>query len=122
MKVKGLPLVVKFPLCEGDEDKASTRAGKHHSTMEVRKVLQLYKTRWMRKYLPKIYHHDRKSGVLVIHYYKDFTKDSKFEAMAELVWELIWRTFKVSLGDIHAENLRCREKRHKSLVFIDLGY
>jgi len=122
-KVTGLPLVVKFPLCEGDDDEASYRAGKHHSTMEVRKIEQLWKTRWMRKYLPKIYHHDRETGVLVMHYYLDMDKNGKFEGLSHLVWELIWRKFNVSLGDIHSGNIRSQlNKKGKNLVFIDLGY
>lgn len=127
MKVKSLPLVVKFPLAEGSHDprrgkKLSYRSGKMHSTAEVRKIAKLSKIRWMRPYLPKVYYHDRKSGVLVMHWYKNFDDDvDALRALGRMVTRLVYRWTNVGITDIHEDNVRMGRTK-KDTILIDLGY
>lgn len=127
IKIKGLPLVVKFPLAEGTHDPKKGKnlsyvRGKMHSTVEVRKISKLSKIRWMRKHLPKVYYHDRKSGVLVMHWYKNFEDDvDSLRAIGRLVTILVYRWLGVGVTDIHEDNVRMGRTK-KDAILIDLGY
>lgn len=127
VKIKGQPLVVKFPLAEGTHDpkrgkKLSFRRGKMHSTVEVRKIHELSKIRWMRKHLPKVYYHDKKSGVLVMHWYKNFEDDvDALRAIGRLVTRLVAKWQGVGVTDIHEDNVRMGRTK-KDAILIDLGY
>lgn len=127
LKVRGLPLVVKFPLAEGTHDpkrgkKLSYRSGKMHSMMEVRRIQTLSKIKRMQMYLPKVYYHDRKSGVLVMHWYKEFTDDvDALRALGRMVTRLIWLWERVGISDIHEGNVRIGRSK-KDVKIIDLGY
>jgi len=123
-KVKGLPLVVKFPLAENNKKtgKLSYRSGKMHSTVEVRKIEELSKLRWLRPHLPQVHYHDRKSGVQVVGYCKEFDDDiDTLRAMGRLLTKVIAKTLGVTVSDIHEDNVR---KGHtvKEAILIDLGY
>jgi hypothetical protein len=126
-KIKGQPLVAKFPLYSiEDEDSAHARDAKMHTTMEVRKITKLSKTRWMRKYLPKIYYHDRKSGIVVMHYHPPFREsEESYTALGRLVTELLKRQFGVTIGDIWEPNIGRRDPAsgyNPLAVLIDAGY
>jgi hypothetical protein len=127
VKVKDLPLVIKFPLSEGTHDpkkgkKLSYRAGKMHSTVEVRKIGELSKLRWMRRHLPTIYYHDKKSGVLVMHWYKEFDDDGDaFRALGRLATKIIQKWIGVGVSDIHKDNVRMGRSK-KEVIIVDLGY
>ncbi|PWT76422.1 MAG: hypothetical protein C5B59_06770 [Bacteroidetes bacterium] len=122
IKVKGLPLVVKFPIAESKNGRVSYRAGKMHSTVEVKKIARLRKFRKLRGHLPTVYYHDRKSGVLVMQYYPAFVNDADtLRALGKMVTKAISHGTGIEVSDIHEENVRMG-KTSKHAVLIDLGY
>jgi hypothetical protein len=122
VKVKDCDLVVKFPLNEPEFGKLyNYRWGKLHSTAEVKKIARLSKLPWMRKYLPKIYYHDHKSGVLVMRYYPPFTgKYSLLGATGILIRDLFKRATGENMCDYGAENVH--DRGDMEAVIIDWGY
>jgi hypothetical protein len=114
--VKGLPLLVKFPI---DND---TTGGRAHSASEVRKIRKLRRFRWMRSYLPTIYFYDRRSGVLVLSWHAEFANDrDAFVALGALCTRTIKNSTGVLVSDIHEDNVRKGDQRRK-IILIDLGY
>lgn len=121
-QIVDLPLVVKFPKWQESDGEASMRSGKLHSTVEVRKIGKLRKSRWMKKYVPEVHYHDRKTGVLVVSLHSKFTSSyNRTGAMGRLITEMIVRHFGINVGDIHAANVG-RGKGQTDAVLIDLGY
>jgi len=120
MRVKGLPLVVKFPLASGKD--MSFRGGKMHSTVEVRKIKKLARISWMRPHLPRVLYHDKKSGVLVMDWKKEFDTDvDAFRALGRLTTKLIRKWKGVTVSDIHEDNVR-QGRSKREVVLVDLGY
>ena len=122
VRVKGYPLAVKFPLHDEVEDGLpSAQEGIDHSRDEVKKITGL-QTSWLKKFLPKIYYHDKKHGIVVVHWYKDFgTERDKFRALGKLVSYAVNRSTGAKITDIHEENIRQGKTRH-DVILIDLGY
>lgn len=124
-----LPLVVKFPLCGGDMPKSKNpdyHEGKWHTTTEVKRIERLSKFTFMRKYLPKIYYHDRKSGVLVMHWYDEFNDDFiRYCSLGNMAADLMYRLTGVKTIDIHGGNTRTSnrlEDEKGRTILIDIGY
>jgi hypothetical protein len=117
--INGLNLVVKFPLSE-EGLAPDFRAGKMHTTVEVKKVAALSKFRELRPYLPTIYYHNRKTGVLVMRYYPTYDDPSvQIEHLGRVIQRLIYRVTGVNCADIHSGNVNHNNNR---CVLIDLGY
>lgn len=115
-RIKGLPLLVKFPV----EDDLT--AGKVHSANEVRKIRRLRKFRWMRSYLPTIHFHDKQSGVLVLSWHVEFANDrDAFVALGALTTRALKIATGVLVSDIHEDNVRRGDQRRK-IILVDLGY
>jgi hypothetical protein len=115
-EVEGLPLAVKFPL---DKD------GVYHSRTEMRKIARLSLFPSLRKYLPKIYYYDSKSGVIVERFYPNFSDDiDACEAVGNLAGVLLKELTGVKVIDIHSGNIRTKNPRRESpkVVLVDLGY
>ena len=126
-KVADLPLVVKFPLCDGLLSKnPDYHEGKWHTTTEVKRIERLSKFPFMRKYLPKIYYHDRKSGVLVMHWYDEFNDDFiRYCSLGNMAADLMYRLTGVKTIDIHGGNTRTSnrlEDEKGRTILIDIGY
>jgi hypothetical protein len=129
VKARDLPLCVKFPLHENNMPKSGNpdyHEGRWHTTTEVKRMERLRKFPFMRKYLPKIYYHDRKSGVLVMHWYAAFT--SNFHAycsLGNMAADLMYRLTGVKTIDIHDGNTRTsnpeRDEKGRTIL-IDMGY
>lgn len=120
MRIKGVPVVVKFPKASGKD--VSYRSGKMHSTVEARKIAKLYRIPWMRRYLPRVYYHDKKSGILVVSWHKEFANDvDAFRALGRFTTKLLRQNHKVTVSDIHEENVRQGVDR-KQIILVDLGY
>lgn len=120
-KVKGLPLVVKFPLSD-DDDTDSYAWAKRHTTSEARKVEILSTFKELRPYLPKIYYHNRETGIMVMRYYPKFENSKKqFEALGWLVRKLVKKLTKVEMADIHDGNFH-KGRGKRGGILIDLGY
>jgi len=123
MKARDLPLVLKFPLWNGSVD--GYRYGKCHSTTEVKRIKRLNKFPFMRKYLPKIYYHDRKSGMLMMRWYDNFedSEDAYF-SLGKMAAEMIYRLTGIKLIDIHDDNTRTPDPHceYSRTVLIDIGY
>jgi hypothetical protein len=124
-----LPLVVKFPLCGGKMPASGNddyHEGKRHTTAEVKRIARLGKFSFMRKYLPKVYYHDRKSGVLVMHWYDTFINDfDAYCSLGNMVADLMYRLTGVKTIDIHSGNTRTSSPKRKDrgrTILIDVGY
>jgi hypothetical protein len=76
----------------------------------------------MKKHLPTIFYYDSQSAVLILSYHPRFTTHEKeADAMGKFIQELIRAATRVSVTDIHSENV------HKSVsgdtaIIIDFGY
>lgn len=118
-KFVDLPLVVKFPITQ---DCGSTRSSKYHTTMEVKKVKKLSRFKWLKWLMPKIYYHDRKTGVMVMQCYEPYTKELDW-GIAWVLGEALTRATKTAIGDIQASNFGVEHDRfgNKKLKLIDLG-
>lgn len=115
-QIRGLPLAVKFPL---------DRDGVYHSRTEMRKIARLSRFPSLRKYLPKIYYYDSKSGVIVMKFYPNFYDDiDACEAVGDLAGVLLKELTGVEVIDIHSGNIRTKNPRRESpkVVLVDLGY
>jgi hypothetical protein len=113
-KVSGCPLVVKFPL---DKD------GIQHSVSEIRRIRQLGRIKELVPHLPKIHYFDRKSGVLVTHFYPRPKNDAEtVELLGKVIKKLVSRIARVGMSDIHADNVRKHRGDWMSAIFTDLGY
>jgi len=127
VKVKGYPLVVKFPLWEEVEGALCNKDGIEHSNAEVKKIVGL-QTSWLKKFLPKIYYHDKKHGIIVVHWYKEFTasgsasaEKNKFRALGKMVSFAVNRSTGAKITDIHEENVRQGDSKG-AIILIDTGY
>lgn len=111
-KIKGLPLVVKFPM---------GHSGKIHSTVEVRKIKKISKIRSLRKYLPTVYYHDRKSGILVMSWHREFKDDKDaFNALGKMTTRALRQWSGVTVTDIHEGNVL--QGKGNEIILVDLGY
>jgi hypothetical protein len=129
IKVKGLPLVVKFPLDQAPVKKPPVYTdGIRHSRIEIDKLERLQKISWMRKYLPKVYYYDRAAGIIVMKYYGDMDeKNCDFEeATSDFVRDIFKRATGVRMADFHSGNVRKaptpQVSRGPKLILIDIGY
>lgn len=120
MRVRGLNLAVKFPQSYGPE--MGLRVGKMHSTVEVRKINKLKRIPWMRPHIPRVYFHDKKSGVLVVSWHPEFRNTTtSFRALGRLMTKVIAKKTGITVSDIHEDNTR-RGRTAKDSVLVDLGY
>ena len=117
VEIKGIPLVVKFPLYD-----EGYRHGKIHSTVEIRKIKRLNRYKYLRPYLPKVYYHDRKSGILVMHKYEKFSRRyDQCNALGDMITDLIFQLTGITVCDIYGDNVKMGRTRN-SAVLVDLGY
>jgi hypothetical protein len=110
---KRIVLVVKFPVYE------DVRSGIIHSRSEVRKIKKLSRFSLLRKHLPKVYYHDNKSGIVVMHRYNSLTCDKSFDKLGIFTGKLIKKMTGVDMTDIQSSNVM---SNGSGFVFIDLGY
>ena len=126
-RVVGQPFVVKFPMPGTD-----FRDNKIHTRTELARIKKFQRYRWMRKYLPKVYYHNPKTGVSVIEYVDDSklfhdrghahdANEQRMQGMCNLVQDLIFRLTGTKMTDINVDNVRFDQKRCVSKL-IDLAY
>ena len=124
LEVRDCPLVVKFPLNEGEPDddthKENFHEGIMHSALEMKKLKRLNSFVWIRRFLPKVYYYDRKHGIIVMRYYKLMTKH-EFLFDTKFVYTLIKRSTGVSISDYTWGNVG-KMGRNDTPVLIDCGY
>jgi hypothetical protein len=119
-RISGTSLVVKFPLRDSERD---AREGRQHSAAEVRRIKKLSGVPVIKGYLPKVYYHDKSSGVVVMSFHPKFNdRDDQIESLGTLITHLIRRFTGVTVSDIHCDNVNMRTHRKKAAVLIDLGY
>lgn len=132
-KMKRIPCVVKFCLSESDGFWPQSRDSKMHTTAEVNRIKRLSKYPILRTHLPRVYWHDRESGVLVMKYYDevpvkgDTVSQDMFYATTKGFKKLFKKIGGVELGDISPWNTGVDKRRRNglefiNLVFLDLGY
>jgi hypothetical protein len=129
VRARDLSLCVKFPLCDGKMPASGNddyHEGKWHTTTEVKRIERLRKFPFMRKYLPKIYYHDRKSGVLVMRWYEAFDNDfNAYCSLGNMAADLMYRLTGVKTIDIHGGNTRTSNPNRGEkgrTILIDMGY
>ena len=126
-RVKDTPLVVKFPLPGTD-----FVINKIHSRTELGRIKKFRRFGWMRKYLPKVYYHNSKTGVSIIEYVDDSKKlilrgvmstsqQQRMQGMCDMVQELIYRLTGTKMTDITDDNVRFDQRRRVAKL-IDLAY
>ncbi len=115
--IRGVDLVVKIPTTRKEEPTEAIR----HSAQEVSRVKRLYAVKELRPHLPKIYHYDKKSGVIVMRRYEKANMSQHAELLGEIIKKLVRRVCGVRLDDIHSDNIKLKEHDSPDVVFIDLG-
>ena len=117
-RIKGCDLVVKFPL----EEKGGYSYGIQHSISEMNRIARLSRVPELKPHLPKVFYFDRKNGIIVMNFYPDASDADKVDMLGSLVRKLVQRICRVTLGDIHAGNVRRKRKDWEIPLFVDLGY
>jgi len=118
-KIKGVSLVVKFPLNE---------SGKIHSRAEYDVILDInsswsHNNKILKQYLPEIFYFDPESTVIVMHYYKELShaKARLVEGVIDNLVKLTWPFAKDEDTDIGYANLGLSPDGSHP-IFLDLGY
>ena len=73
-RIVGTEFVVKFPSCRSND------IDKEHSRIEYQRCYDImHQERWylLRRYTPKVYYYNPKTGVLLMHYYEPVAKDTQ---------------------------------------------
>jgi len=124
-RIVGTTLLIKFPLqyrCRrletGGSEVWSDKDGKHHTRMEVKKILALQKFPVIRRHIPPVYYFNSRDGVLVTKYFEKSRRVR--ESVSRLLGKMVKQYCGVTLGDLTPDNLRAQSNDH--LVIIDLGY
>lgn len=76
-KVKGLPVVIKIPMTSC-----------HHGAAEYRrtqKYIRLKRYTVLRRYVPNIYHYNRKTGITIMHYYNPVPNTNYYTVMIDFI-------------------------------------
>jgi hypothetical protein len=121
LRVINCDLVVKFPLAVGRS--RYTGEGKRHTRTEISRWRRLRRYRFMHRYLPTIYYHDKASGTLVMSYHPKFADfEKQVDALGEFIQKLILQATGVRTTDLHGDNVHERAPKAKRAVIIDLGY
>ena len=120
-RIVGVPLVVKFPL--GDSRK-ETGEGRRHTNAEVNRIKRLSAFPVMRKYLPKVYYHDKASGIVVMRYYAELDEKWTDDTMVnKFIQDLVKDITGIQLSDVHDGNIRSSNGKPTGRpVMIDCGY
>lgn len=114
-KFGSLPVVIKIP---------HRRSGKSHSMAEyrtIRTINRFKKYKPLKGYMPKVYYFDKKTGIMIMHYYKKVPKNSSYAIgiLMESLTGLVWH-HEESECDIYGENMGFTEDGCP--VITDLGY
>lgn len=118
--IRGVDLVVKIPII-GVESKDAIQSAIRHSAQEVSRVKRLYAVKELRPHLPKIYHYDKKSGVIVMRRYEKVSSVDHAEGLGMIITKLVRRICGVKLDDIHSNNIKRKKPDSPDVVFVDLG-
>jgi hypothetical protein len=123
-RVKDTDLVIKFP------QEPNKNYAKSHSAAEVRKIKHFTQYKSLRPHLPKIFYHDKKSGVLVMKRYYPISRsegplvnhcnDGEYDWRLLLIGKLIEDLTGKPFEDGFGRNLAVDE--NNVLKFIDIGY
>ncbi len=118
-KIEGVPLVVKIP--GGDAFPVGCRRHARSEYRTVKRIHRYKKFAQLRKYMPRIYYFDNKSGLMLMHYYSVPKKYKiAISNLLSLVVKLIWPNTASSECDVHGANIGMDENNQP--VLIDLGY
>ncbi len=120
-RIVGVPLVVKFPF--GDSY-LEPSGGRKHTNAEVNRIKRLSAFPVMRKYLPKVYYHDKTNGIVVMRHYAELVKDGTDDTIInKFIQDLIKDITGIRLGDVHDGNIRSHNGSNTGRpILIDLGY
>lgn len=127
-RIEGTELVVKFPkpgegADEGDDDGDD---GTRHTRAEMRRLTRLKKFKSLRRYLPVVYHYDKKNAIVVMRHYDELptaiTKASItfFDPMLRAVIRALTG---IDLTDLRHSNIRLGDETSSadSPILIDVG-
>lgn len=100
-KVKDIPLVIKFPLCEcskGYTECTGDCGGPDHSRLEYgvyQKIMENRKYRAIRGFMPKVYYFDDKTGIIAVHYYKEMADTVYNHKLCDLIEQFLRQTLSI---------------------------
>jgi 5-methylthioribose kinase len=116
-RINDLDLVVKFP------KKENKSSGLYHSLEEFRRFKQiqrLKKYKSIQRYLPKIHYFNKKSGVILMPFYRKLPA-KEAEIASNILSKFAEDVGHTSGGDIHSENVMFSDFEDR-YVLVDLGY
>lgn len=124
-RIVNSPFVVKFPhLGTSGSDTAGPQRCIKHSSLEADKHRHFMGFHELRNCLPKLYFHDKKTGVIVMEYIdEDNTSSCEYrrsERMGDMIGILIKSLTRRKLTDISENNLKLA--KDGQLKFIDLAF
>jgi ribosomal 50S subunit-associated protein YjgA (DUF615 family) len=118
--IRGYDLVVKFNAGEDDGE---------HAAQEVKtvwRVLRYKKYASIRKYMPKIYYFDKKTGTTLVKKYETFREDfveSGLNAKFDVIEDKVMQLFPDGCCDLHGGNFGAEYTKtgRQVIKIIDLG-
>jgi hypothetical protein len=120
-KIRNCDLVIKFPGKDDVKPSVGGKENRDHSLQEVRRLKRLMKDGTLNRFLPEIFYHDKKTGVVVMRYYPPFKDFEELaDALGRMIGHLIFRVTRVRCTDVHTENVR--RGQYDRAILIDLGY
>jgi hypothetical protein len=93
---------------------------KQHTRTELGRIRRFRRFRWMRKYLPRVYYSNPKTGVSIIEFIQD-SPGQRMQGMCDMASDLIYRLTGTKMTDISDNNVRVDPKR-EVVKLIDLAY
>lgn len=117
-------LVIKLPF--GRKGSKEWKDSRKHTNDEVAKIEHFAQFKALKPYLPEIFYHDRKHGVVVMKYYKPRYSTTALKKFREhwIAWNIVGRLVKQLTGkpltDMGWSNV-CLLGNNKA-KFLDLGY
>lgn len=125
-RIVNSPFVIKFPhlgRSSGSDTAGRPRCIKH-SALEADRHRHFMGFHELRYHLPRLYFHDRKTGVIVMEYVEEDKTDRKAywmnDALYDLVAVLIKSLTRKKMTDISENNLKL--SKDGQLKFIDLAF
>lgn len=105
---------------------------KRHTQTELGRIRKFRRFHWMRKYLPKVYYSNPKTGVSIIELIDDTklmrdrhlwgnSQEQRLQGLCNMVQDLVFRLTGTRMTDITNENVRVDQKR-KVIKLIDLAF
>lgn len=128
-KVKGVPLVIKVPMCDCPEHYercALECSGPNHSRIEYKvyqRIMKKRKYRALRGFLPRVHYFDDRTGIIAVQYYKPMSNTLGNQKLCDMIDQFIRQTLSIGGAvDMKPENIgiEIKDDAHQFKI-LDMG-